>query len=252
MANRRDVVKGLGAAALAGVAMPNIARAQGLTKISMGFGIRSINPIIINILIGSGLGYYKDEGLEFTARPLGNNSNAQIAVDKGDTQFAVGTPAFQMPLFAKNELPKIVNYYEYTYPYKWDVAVMGNSPLQTYEQLKGKKIGVSDLGTTDYPVTRAVFKNLGIDLTERWFSAGVIGHQYVVCQTNCPVSTVNNPTISYNTMPGWAAFAPILPSRHLTSRFAPLARRRPRERPFGGRAGACASRHRGALFCRSV
>src|SRR6186713_2846392 len=174
MANRRDVVKGLGAAALAGVAMPNIVKAQGLTKISMGFGIKSINPIIINILIGAGLGYYKDEGLEFTARPLGTNSNAQIAVDKGDTQFAVGTPAFQMPLFAKNELPKIVNYYEYTYPYKWDVAVMGNSPLQNYESLKGKKIGVSDMGTTDYPVTRAVLKNIGIDPDKdvQWIAVG--------------------------------------------------------------------------------
>jgi iron complex outermembrane recepter protein len=46
------------------------------------------------------------------------------------------------------------------------------------------------------------FQHVGIDLTERWFSAGVFGHQYIVCQTNCPVSTVNNPTISYNTMPG--------------------------------------------------
>ena len=46
------------------------------------------------------------------------------------------------------------------------------------------------------------FQHIGIDLTERWFSAGVFGHQYIVCQTNCPVSTVNNPTISDNTMPG--------------------------------------------------
>jgi iron complex outermembrane recepter protein len=46
------------------------------------------------------------------------------------------------------------------------------------------------------------FHNVGVDLTERWFSAGVFGHQYVVCQNNCPVSTVNNPTISDNTMPG--------------------------------------------------
>jgi outer membrane receptor protein involved in Fe transport len=46
------------------------------------------------------------------------------------------------------------------------------------------------------------FQRIGIDLTERWFSAGVFGHQYIVCQTNCPVSTVNNPTINSNTMPG--------------------------------------------------
>ena len=56
-----------------------------------------------------------------------------------------------------------MNYYEYTYPYKWDVAVKPESGIQKYEDLKGKKIGVSDLGTTDYPVTRAVLKNIGID-----------------------------------------------------------------------------------------
>ena len=37
------------------------------------------------------------------------------------------------------------------------------SGIQKYEDLKGKKIGVSDLGTTDYPVTRAVLQNIGID-----------------------------------------------------------------------------------------
>ncbi|MBS0532692.1 MAG: ABC transporter substrate-binding protein [Proteobacteria bacterium] len=163
MTTRRTVVKGIGAAALAGFAMPTVLRAQELKKISMAFGIKSINPIIINILIGSGLGYYKDEGLEFTPKPLGTNSNAQIGLDKGNVQFAVGTPSFQMPLYAKGELPPIVNYYEYTYPYKWDVAVLETSGLKSYDELKGKKIGVSDLGTTDYPVTRAVLKNIGID-----------------------------------------------------------------------------------------
>ena len=174
MVNRRDVVKGLGMAAVAGFAAPSVLRAQELTKISMGFGIKSINPIIINILIGEGLGYYKDEGLQFTARPLGTNSNAQIAVDKGDTQFAVGTSSFQMPLFARHQLPKIVNFYEYTYPYKWDVAVLPDSPLKTYELLKGKKIGVSDLGTTDYPVTRAVIHNIGLDPDKdiQWIAVG--------------------------------------------------------------------------------
>ncbi len=174
MLNRRQVVQGVGAAALASVAMPSVVRAQELTKISMSFGIRSINPIIINILVGRGLGYYTEEGLDFTPKPLGTNSNAQIAVDKGDVQFAVGTPSFQMPLYAKGELPKIVNYYEYTYPYKWDVAVLENSPLHSYNELKGRKIGVSDLGTTDYPVTRAVLKNIGLDPDKdvTWIAVG--------------------------------------------------------------------------------
>jgi NitT/TauT family transport system substrate-binding protein len=162
MINRRKMVQGIVAGA--GVlATPYVVRAQELRKIRMAFGIKSVNPIIINILISEQLGYTKEEGLQFTPVAVGTNSNAQIAVDKGDVEFAVGTPSFQFPLFAKGQLPPIVNYYEYTYPYKWDVAVKPESGIQKYEDLKGKKIGVSDLGTTDYPVTRAVLKNIGID-----------------------------------------------------------------------------------------
>jgi len=171
MINRRKVVQGIGAGILAA---PSVVRAQELRKIRMGFGIKSVNPIIINILISEGLGYTKEEGLAFTPAALGTNSNAQIAVDKGDTEFAVGTPSFQFPLFAKGQLPPIVNFYEYTYPYKWDVAVKPESGIQKYEDLKGKKIGVSDLGTSDYPVTRAVLQNLGIDPDKdvQWIAVG--------------------------------------------------------------------------------
>ena len=156
------MVQGIGAC-VGVLAAPHVVPAQELRKIRMAFGIKSVNPIIINILISEQLGYTKEEGLQFTPVAVGTNSNAQIAVDKGDVEFAVGTPSFQFPLFAKGQLPPIVNYYEYTYPYKWDVAVKPESGIQKYEDLKGKKIGVSDLGTTDYPVTRAVLKNIGID-----------------------------------------------------------------------------------------
>lgn len=43
---------------------------------------------------------------------------------------------------------------------------------------------------------------MGITLTERWFSDGVIDRKYVVCSTGCPVSTGNNPTLDNNSMPG--------------------------------------------------
>lgn len=40
------------------------------------------------------------------------------------------------------------------------------------------------------------------NVQERWFSDGTFGNQYVVCQTNCPASTGNQPTIDYNKMKG--------------------------------------------------
>ncbi len=173
MLNRRKVVQGIGAG-VGALAAPALVRAQELRKIRMGFGIKSVNPIVINILISEQLGYTREEGLSFTPAALGTNANVQIALDKGDIEFGVGTPSFQFPLFAKGQLPPIVNYYEYTYPYKWDVAVKPDSGVQKYEDLKGKKIGVSDLGTTDYPVTRAVLQNIGIDPDKdvTWIAVG--------------------------------------------------------------------------------
>jgi outer membrane receptor protein involved in Fe transport len=42
-----------------------------------------------------------------------------------------------------------------------------------------------------------------LTLQQRWFSDGVFGHQYIVCDPGtCPESTVNNPTIDYNHMAG--------------------------------------------------
>ena len=45
-------------------------------------------------------------------------------------------------------------------------------------------------------------KDLSLTVQERWVSAGVLANEYVVCQTNCPISTVNNPTIDHNRLPG--------------------------------------------------
>ncbi|WP_088185057.1 TonB-dependent receptor domain-containing protein [Sphingobium sp. Z007] len=41
-----------------------------------------------------------------------------------------------------------------------------------------------------------------LTVQERWISDGVFGNQYVVCQTSCPVSTGNHPTIDRNKMKG--------------------------------------------------
>ena len=43
---------------------------------------------------------------------------------------------------------------------------------------------------------------LSLTLTERWFSDGVYSNEFIQCQTNCPVSTVDHTTINNNVMKG--------------------------------------------------
>ena len=41
-----------------------------------------------------------------------------------------------------------------------------------------------------------------LNLTERWVDDSVFNANQIMCQTNCPVSTIANPTINYNILPG--------------------------------------------------
>lgn len=150
------------------------AQASSLRKLRFGTAIKSVNPIVIQLVIGEKLGYNAEEGFAMELSSLGTNSNVAVALGNGDIDIGTSANSFIFPLYVKGHLPPIVSYFEHTYPYKWDVVVRPDSPLKTYADLKGKTIGVSDLGITDYPVTRAVLARMGIDPDKdvKWLAVG--------------------------------------------------------------------------------
>ncbi len=150
------------------------AQAAGLRPLRFGIGLKSMSAVVINTVIGEALGYNRAEGFTLVPRALGTNANVQVAIDRGDVDIGIGVPAFELPLLAKGEWGKDANFYEYTYPYKWDVAVLPGSPIKSYADLKGKRIGISGFGGTEYPVTKDVLKNIGIDPTKdvKWIAVG--------------------------------------------------------------------------------
>lgn len=145
-----------------------------LQKLHFGFGTKAISPIIINILIPEALGYYREEGLTVEPIPLGSNAAVMGSLQIGRIEFGVATPAFEIPIVARGESLPIVDFYEYTYPFKWGLAVNPDSPVKKLTDLKGKRIGVSGLGETDYPVGQEVFRLAGIDPKKdlSWLAVG--------------------------------------------------------------------------------
>ncbi|MDE2006022.1 MAG: ABC transporter substrate-binding protein [Rhodospirillales bacterium] len=166
------IAGGAFAAALA-TGLPH-ANAAGLRPLRFGIGLKSLNAAVINTVIGEVLGYNRAEGFTLAPRALGTNANVQVAIDRGDVDIGIGVPAFELPLLAKGQWGKDANFYEYTYPYKWDVAVLPGSKITSYAELKGKRIGISGFGGTEYPVTSDVLKNIGIDPKTgvKWIAVG--------------------------------------------------------------------------------
>ena len=172
--SRRQWLQASGAVA-AGLALgTRRASAAELKELRFGVGLKAMSATVINTVIGEVLGYNKEEGFTLKQQALGGNSNVQVAVDRGDVDVGIGVPSFGLPLLAKGTWSGALNYYQYTYPYKWDIAVKPGSSIKSYTDLKGKRIGVSDFAATEYPVTRSVLKTLGLDpdADVKWVAVG--------------------------------------------------------------------------------
>jgi NitT/TauT family transport system substrate-binding protein len=161
-------------------AMPH-AGAQELQKLRLGFGTKVVSPMIANILIPEYLGYYRQEGLTLEFFPLGPNTVVMEQIASKRIEFATGVPTVQLPVVAKGEKLPTVNFFEFTYPFKYGLAVPPKSAVNALADLKGKTVGVSSLGLTDYPVLKLILKRNGIDpdkdISILAVGEGVIGGQ---------------------------------------------------------------------------
>jgi NitT/TauT family transport system substrate-binding protein len=174
MIERRTLLAGCSAFAAALALGGRGAGAQTLRPLRVGLGQKAISANLINLLIGEVLGYNAAEGFTVRGMALGGNANVQVATARGDVDVGVGVPSYGLPILAKGEWPDLLNFYEYTYPYKWDIAVKPGAGPAGYAELKGKNIGVSDFGGTEYPVTRNVLRSLGLDPDRdvKWTAVG--------------------------------------------------------------------------------
>jgi len=169
------------AGAATGLVMVSGATAQELQKLKLGFGTKIVSPMIANILIPEYLGYYKEEGLTLEFFPLGPNTVVMEQIASKRIDFATGVPTVQLPVVAKGEMLPTMNFYEFTYPFKYGLATKPDGKIQSFSDLQGKTLGVSSLGLTDYPIFKLILKRSGIDpdkdVTIIAVGEGVVGGQ---------------------------------------------------------------------------
>jgi NitT/TauT family transport system substrate-binding protein len=160
-------LRNLVAAAALGIALlgaQTVAAAEGeLQKLRFGFGSKVMSPMLANILIPEWLGYYKEEGLTLEFFPLSPNSVVMEQIASKRIEFATGIPSLQLPIIAKGENLPTINFFEITYPFKYALAAKPESPVKSLMDLKGKTVGVSSFGLTDYPILKLILRRNGID-----------------------------------------------------------------------------------------
>src|SRR5437899_2169310 len=108
---------------------PRRRREMTLRTVRFGTGARTMFPTLINIVVGEPLGFYAEESLSLEVEFLGSNEAMLEAARTRQVEISVGTSTFQAPLAAAGMALPAINYYEYAYPFKYDIAVLRSSPL---------------------------------------------------------------------------------------------------------------------------
>ena len=164
------------AAMICGLLAVGITAAQAQNapqKIRLGLTTGTLSALFADMVVPEYLGYFKQEGLSVEAIPLGGNAAAIAALNAGRVEFYLATAAFQLPIAAKGDSGGI-DFFESTYPFKFSMAVKSGGAVQKIADLRGKRVGVSNFGTSDYIIGHAVLKLAGLDPEKdvSWLAVG--------------------------------------------------------------------------------
>jgi len=162
LTRRQTLRTAAGAIATASLAAPAIAQAR--RKIVMTYGVQTIDGSSESFFasIPLGLGFYADEGLDVEIQAMAGAGTADNVLAAGQAQFAThgsaglfGAVGHGVPM--KAFICQVPDNFA-------SVGVLKSSQIQSFEQLKGKTIGISAVNGAPALQVKAVIRRLGWNL----------------------------------------------------------------------------------------
>jgi NitT/TauT family transport system substrate-binding protein len=113
--------------------------------------------------LGDELGFFREEGIEVEL--LNVDSTGAMIPQIAAKRITIGYPNPEILVLArepgKDNLP-LRFFYNVVRSSIWEMTVLEDSPVHSLRDLKGGKIGVTSLGVGNVPLTRAMFKDIGL------------------------------------------------------------------------------------------
>jgi NitT/TauT family transport system substrate-binding protein len=106
------------------------------------------------------LGYYKAEGLTVNIQPSGGGTEALQQLLTGNVDMAMVAPAVILEAAAQGK--KVAVPYTDKNKGLFSIVVPEGSPIRTPADLAGKTVGVTDFGSGEMPIVRAILGKAGL------------------------------------------------------------------------------------------
>lgn len=139
---------------------------QALEKVRLG-QVTSTSLTFAPIFAAQELGYFAEEGIELEHLNFAGGSVLQPQI--ANKQVTFGFTAVETVILSrqpgKDPLP-LVFFYNGARGSIWETVVLDTSPIRKLADLKGKKIGIGAITNANVPMTRAMLRDLGMELTK--------------------------------------------------------------------------------------
>ncbi len=144
----------------------SVAAAPSHAQQKLVFGTVTTVTLSVGVIVAAKqLGFFKDEGLDVDIVEF--NGTGTLLPQMTARRVHVGYPNPDVLIISrqpgKDPLP-LKYFYNATRESAWEFAVTTNSPIRELKDLNGKKLGIGALTFGNVPITRAMFKELGVNV----------------------------------------------------------------------------------------
>jgi len=185
----RGAIFTLGALALAGGALiPAVAQ----QKVKLGTPARvtySYSPFLLAIEMG----YFKEEGIELEIIEFLGTS--VLVPQVANKSVDIGFPSADIVIINRQpgrDYMPVRFFYNSARSNIWEFAVLEDSPIKSIKDLRGKKIGIGALANGNVPITRGMYKEMGMEVGKDYeFVPTGVGAPGIRALTNKDVDAFN-------------------------------------------------------------
>lgn len=144
------------------------------------------------LTFGDQLGFFAEEGIEVDYVVAQGSLAAvqQVLGGSGDVTYLSPEVIALSYQEGKTPLPMLL-VYNYYRRFIWEVVVLEDSPIQQFEDLSGKTIGVGALTSGNVPITTAAFASLGVGSSDFSYLPVGFGAQAFQALTSKAVDALN-------------------------------------------------------------
>lgn len=143
------------------ILLAGIAGAHAQTNVRVAWCAKTVSSAAAPYAIATKMGWFKDAGIKVELVPLPGSTDCVKAVATKDVQY--GVPSIEPVAIIRPQGVKIKNFYTAYQANIYGIAVPEDSPIKTFADLKGKKIGVTSMASAGVIVARALAQMNGFN-----------------------------------------------------------------------------------------